>query len=400
MLYILYFILHTTHMRTSYSALDTFKTCPLKYKYQAIDKLRTPKRIEAVFGTLLHSALKYMFERNPLYPTVDEVIDYFTKSFNEKSEKIIWPSEEKKIADEKSYFEEGVKLIKNFYHKNQPWNFNALELESRFALEIPDEKTGGTHTLAGIIDRIDKNETDGSYEIIDYKTGKKMPAEESLINNLQLNVYHLALINRWPSIKPEKIKISLYFLKHNEKISTTPDAGQEKKTKKALLTTIREIESMEKTGNFPPTPGPLCDWCGFRKMCPMWSHEYKKPETPSDEEVATAIREYFEIKTTEDTGDKRLKELRGKILAYMDSQKLDRVFGGEGYITKTIQERVSFDIEKLKPILEKLGLWNEVLAPDIKKLQQIINTLPDPEQEIALSAKTTKSFVTLKTSKK
>ncbi|MEK7614553.1 MAG: PD-(D/E)XK nuclease family protein [Patescibacteria group bacterium] len=387
-------------MRTSYSALDTFKTCPLKYKYQAIDKLRAPKRIEAVFGTLLHSALKYMFLRNPLYPTADEVIDYFTKAFNEKSEKIIWPDEKRKESDEKAYFDEGVKLIKNFYHKNQPWNFNALELESRFALEIPDEKEGVTHTLAGIIDRIDKNEADGSYEIIDYKTGKKMPAEKKLAENLQLNVYHLALVNRWPSIKPEKIKISLYFLKHNEKISATPEAGREEKTKKALLTTIREIEDMEKTGNFPPTPGPLCDWCGFRKMCPMWSHEYKKPETPSDEEAAEAIREYFAVKSSEDENKKKISELRGKILTYMDSQKLGRVFGGEGYITKTIQERVSFDIEKIKPILEKLGLWNEVLAPDMKKLQQIINTLPDSEQEVVLSAKTVKSFVTLKASKK
>lgn len=387
-------------MRTSYSALDTFKTCPLKYKYQDIDKLKAPKRIEAVFGTLLHSALKFMFERNPLYPTVDEVIDFFTKEFNEKSEKIIWANEERKATDEKAYYEEGVKLIKNFYKKNQPWNFNALELESRFALEIPDEKTGETHTLAGIIDRIDKNEADESYEIIDYKTGKKMPSESTLADNLQLNVYHLALVNRWPSIKPEKIKISLYFLKHNEKISATPDTGREEKTKKALLSSIREIEERKKKGDFPPTPGPLCDWCGFRKICPMWSHEYKKPETPSDEEAAAAILEYFAIKENEDGNDKKIKELRGKILAYMESQNLGRVFGGEGYITKTVQERVSFNTEKIKPILEKLGLWNEVLEPDMKKLERIVASLPDQEQEAALAAKTIKSFITLKASKK
>ena len=83
-------------MKTSYSALETFKTCPLKYKYQEIDKIKGPKRIEAVFGTLIHSALKYMFERNPLYPTEDEIIDFFTKRFNEKSEAILWPDPLKK----------------------------------------------------------------------------------------------------------------------------------------------------------------------------------------------------------------------------------------------------------------------------------------------------------------
>lgn len=63
-------------MKTSHSALETHKTCPLKYKYQKIDKLKGAKRIEAVFGTLIHSALKFMFERNPFYPTKAEIKHY------------------------------------------------------------------------------------------------------------------------------------------------------------------------------------------------------------------------------------------------------------------------------------------------------------------------------------
>ena len=132
----------------------------------------------------------------------------------------------------------------------------------------------------------------------------------------------------------------------------------------------------------------------------MWRHEYKKPETPSDEEAAAAIREYFDIKESEEVSDKRLKELRGKILAYMDSQKLDRVFGGSGYITKITQERATFDEDMIKPILEKLNLWEKALAPDSKKLQLLIKSLPEDAQEEALAAKKTSSFVVLKASKK
>jgi len=91
-------------MRTSYSALDTYRTCPLKYKYQNLDKIPAPKRIEAVFGSLVHSALKFMFERGPLYPTLDEVIDFFTDKWNKKSELIEWPNPDKQEIFEKLYF--------------------------------------------------------------------------------------------------------------------------------------------------------------------------------------------------------------------------------------------------------------------------------------------------------
>src|SRR3989338_6688079 len=115
-------------MKTSYSALNTYKTCPLKYKYRKKDGIREPKSIEAVFGTLVHSALKFMFERNPLYPTLDEVISFYTEHFHEKSEKIEWTNPDKKDAEEKMYFEAGIKLLTNFYKKNQPWTFNVVEL--------------------------------------------------------------------------------------------------------------------------------------------------------------------------------------------------------------------------------------------------------------------------------
>ncbi len=388
-------------MRTSYSALDTFKICPLKYKYQVIERRPAPKRIEAIFGTLIHSALKYMFERNPLYPTLDEVINFFTVKFNEKAEGVLFNDPKTKEAEEKMYFEEGVRMLRNFYKKNQPWNFNALELETRFSLDLVDEKTNRTHTLSGIIDRIDKNEEDESYEIIDYKTAKKMPAESTLEENLQLNLYHLALTKRWPSITSGKIKLSLYFLKHNEKISLTPNEEVIKKAREALLSTIREVEEKTEKDSFEPMPGPLCDYCGFRPICPMWSHEYKvEKNEPSEKEVTSAIDEFFELKEGEDKNKDRLGELREIIINYMDKEKVERVFGGPGFITRTNQERVSYDLEKIRPQLEAHGHWQQLLTPDAKKLEEIVNELTEEEISAMKEAKITKKFATLKSTKK
>jgi len=389
-------------MRTSYSALNTYKTCPLKYKLGQIDKIKEPKRIEAVFGTLIHSALKFMFERNPVYPILDEVIDFYSQKWNEKSEKVEWRNPDKQEKEEKMYFEEGVKILKNFYKKNQPWTFDVVELEGRFSFDLLDETSGQTHTIAGIIDRIDKDPNSEVYEIIDYKTGKKMPSQEILDEDLQLGVYHLALSSRWPHVTPENIKTSLYFLKHNEKISTTPTKEITEKTKFQILKAIREIEKNTEKDAFPATPGPLCGWCGFKNICPMWAHEFKseEPPTKTEEEIATVIQEFFEIKGNEEINKKRIKELRGDILSYMGANDLARVFGASGYITKNASERASFNMEKVKPILEEIEKWNEILEPDSKKLELLLPHLPANIQEKMLEAQDKKTVTTLKQTKK
>jgi hypothetical protein len=37
----------------------------------------------------------------------------------------------------------------------------------------------------------------------------------------------------------------------------------------------------------------------------------------------------------------------------MDEQKVERVFGAEGYLTRKIQERTSYDMDKIKETLGK-----------------------------------------------
>ena len=266
-------------MRTSYSAIETYKQCPQKYKFQEIDRIKTPKSKEALFGTAIHSVLKFMFQKSPLFPTLDEVISYYRENWplheafqaESKNDPLKIPITE---DEEKAYFEEGVKMLRNFYEKNALWNFNIVDLESRFDILLEDPKTGKTHVLAGIIDRIDKNHDE--YEIIDYKTSKRMPSQDGVHANLQLSLYSLGIQKRWPHITPDDIKLSLYFLKHGEKLSTKADAGKTEATKKDILGTIREIEARsDEKKDFEPMPSALCNWCAYKPICPAWKHKYR-----------------------------------------------------------------------------------------------------------------------------
>ncbi|MBU2633130.1 PD-(D/E)XK nuclease family protein [Patescibacteria group bacterium] len=235
-------------------------------------------------------------------------------------------------------------MLKNFYKKNPPWNFNVVELESRFEVPIKDEKRNETHVLAGIVDRVDKSPDpeNGFYEIIDYKTSKRMPSQDLLDKDLQLSIYSLALLKKWPHLSPENIKLSLYFLKHNEKIETKRTLEDLEKTKEEILKKINEIQDLiDKKVEFIPTPSALCEWCGYKKMCPMWRHQYQSQTSnlKSQKDINFIIEQYFALKDQNTQNNRQIKVLQTSVSDFMDQEGVERIFGENGYLTRIMQER-------------------------------------------------------------
>ncbi|MBI2639600.1 MAG: PD-(D/E)XK nuclease family protein [Candidatus Sungbacteria bacterium] len=383
-------------MRTSYSALDTYRQCPQKYKFQEIDRIRAPKSKEAIFGTLVHDALKFMFSRDPLYPTLGQVAAYFRENFDAKS--MNWQD-----AEREAYRESALGMLKNFYAKNAPWNFSVVDLESKFEVLIEDPISSETHTLAGKIDRIDKLE-DGTFEIIDYKTAKKLPSQEKVDADFQLSLYHLGLQKKWPQLEPSHIKLSLYFLKHGEKLSTARTQEEIELTRQGVLDAIREIaKKLGAAERFEPNPSPLCDWCAFKPICPAWKHLYRSqdPGIKNQEEIDAALKEYFDLVKNNAATEARMAELKQKIREYMERGGYDRVFGEGGFISKSLQKRFAYDFEKVRAILEPLGKWEDILEADDKKLKLVEKQLPPHiRQEIEAARVLIKEFTVLTASQK
>ena len=380
-------------MRISYSSLDIFETCPKRFEYQIIEKIKVPKTKEQIFGTTLHATLKHLYDQSPIFPALSDIIDYFAIEWKDNAEKVKWVDEKEKNA----YFQEGKKILQDFYQKNIPDHKSTIiALESRF--EAPIEETGkeNPHILTGIIDRIDKIR-DGVFEIIDYKTNRRMPGESNVDNNLQLSIYTLGFFKRWPNLaKLEDINLSLYFLKHGEKMTTKRNQEEIEALKTRVLKNIAEIEK----NYFPPIPSALCNYCSYKNICPMWSHLYQK-QTPADEEVKKMVDEYFSLKNQTDQTDEKLAEIKRQINVYLEKKGLDRVFGDEGFIVKTSQIKEEYDWEKIRPILEKRGIWAEVLGLDKKKFESLLKKLPsDTLQEIESAKTKTRTVKILKAMKK
>lgn len=379
-------------MRTSFSALETFTQCPKKYEFQEIERLKVPKSKEAIFGTLVHAALKFMFSKDPVFPTEEEVVSYFREGMMPAA-----------IAEnEKERFTTlGEQLIRRFWKKNPPWTYNIIGLETRFEMPLRDASGNEAHTLAGIIDRIDVLE-DGSYEIIDYKTSRKLPSQDDVNNNLQLQIYRMSALKRWPQLTPERIQLSLYFLRAGEKLSATRATLTPEETEQKVVETIQAIEKRTAEGVFPPRPSELCNWCGYKPFCPAWKHLYKTSGEKTDSTPIDAdalLKEYFILADRIDEDDARLKIIAAELRAYMDEQKLTRLFSGSNVLAASEQTRTSYNIARAVEILAGTEFADQLLEPSEKKLKTLIARLPDPlKQQIESEAKVTKTFTTLRTS--
>jgi len=383
-------------MRISYSALETFKRCPLKFKFGYVDKIKTPKRKEAIFGTLLHSALKILHEPGLMIPTEEEILKYISDNWDAK---IYTDEQESALA-----FAQAIKIMKDYYAKNYPSQFNVVALETLF--EAPIQIGQDLHLITGKIDRIDKT-PEGLFEVIDYKTSKKMPSQQAVDKDLQLSIYHLGVANRWPSLAKERrpIKVSLYYLRHGEKLSSARTARDLEAITEEAIKSIETIKQAQQAVKFDATPNPLCDWCEYQRLCPFFKHKFKEVKLFfNDQDVKALIGEYTKLKDEVDERDKRLSVIKADLSKFMDQEGMERLFGEDGYITRSAIQRFKYDSETLRTILEPLGRWQDVLKVDDMKLKKVAKELPpDKRAKIAEARQVDKEYKTLalkKTTKK
>ena len=127
-------------------------------------------------------------------------------------------------------------------------------LERKFDIRI------GTHQVRGRVDRVDRL-PDGSYELIDYKTGLRK-SEAELENDLQLALYRLAASEAW---KIEAATGSYYYVLDADKVAapTKPDDAER------VERTVLQVAEGALSQDFEPRPSPkVCSWCDYRLICP------------------------------------------------------------------------------------------------------------------------------------
>ena len=171
----------------TFSALNTFRNCPRKYKHRYIDCLRPREKAESLsFGSVIHGAIELWYrsaaDSNRLWAVLDFIDQQFPLRTGDDGQKATWNLARAMFTGYASHYaSEGFEIV---------------EVELPFTGEIRNPDTGRpsqTFVMAGKADAIVKR-SDGMY-LLEHKTASSIDANylDKLWTDTQIALYSFYL---------------------------------------------------------------------------------------------------------------------------------------------------------------------------------------------------------------
>jgi RecB family exonuclease len=251
----------------SHSRLSTFENCKKKFHFRYIQGLpEEGDGVEAFVGKRVHEVLErlYAFVGRDQVPSLGRVIERFNANFDEAYDpatiRIV-----KAGLDKDFYRALGVRCLSDFYGRHYPFDAGeTLGLERRVRFDLDD---AGEYAMQGVVDRIVRTR-DGVLEIQDYKTGKYVPSQKRLDEDRQLALYQIGVAAEYG--RGEPIRLVWHYLAKDRICTSTRTPEQLQELKRNVMGLIDEIRD---TRDFPATKNALCDWCGYKRICPAFARD-------------------------------------------------------------------------------------------------------------------------------
>ena len=295
-------ILETIELRQS--TLKAWLSCPLMYKFRHIDKLEPSFRYPGtVHGSALHLVLAWLHAgewKGDLRALYTKALNYYLYASDEEHIPVRWGGDmEKEIETLKA---NAVEILENY--RSKAFNQDALVLFSEVQFRV---KILG-YLFTGTIDQVRKN-SDGTVELLDFKSSKMRPNHNAIPNDLQLTLYayackfgELLVDGIW--VKPNMLldSVGIYFLRGHEVYKRKvpgKEIGDEKgspfmQTTKSIqeLRAFRheirsQLSAMVKPWYYPNTAS--CAFCSYATHCVGRNDHVPEKQTSQAKELLAEL---------------------------------------------------------------------------------------------------------------
>ncbi len=268
------------------SRAGDFTTCPLLYRYRAIDRLPEPVSSAMVRGTLVHSLLEDLFDLPPGERVLSRAIEMLPTAWERMVAEspevatVVTSAEDVDHTDPTviaEWLRGAQPLLQTYFAMEDPRRLNPAHRELHVEFDLP-----GGPLLRGFIDRVDIAPAAG-VRIVDYKTGRAPGPSFEQKAMFQLRFYALVV---WRMTGELPALLQLTYLGSGEYLRLVPDADDlmafEAKVRALWDSIVLAFES----GSWEPKPSRLCDWCSFQNLCPAKGGE----PLPLPEAAMPAVR--------------------------------------------------------------------------------------------------------------
>jgi DNA helicase-2/ATP-dependent DNA helicase PcrA len=234
--------------RLSATAVETYETCPLQFKFEREWKLSRQVHAAVQYGAAMHRVLRTHYDSVRLGRTKsdDELMQLFRDDLAASGIQDKYQQE--------LYLKQGLEQLRDFLAGTR----SAPPPEVLHTEEWFDVQIAGTK-VAGRIDRVDRT-VDGNVAIVDYKTGKAR-SQEDADESLQLSIYAMAAREKWGYRVAELV---FHNLEGNVPVFSKRTEFQLAEARERVQAVARGIAE----GNFKPKPDFYCNFCAFRGLCP------------------------------------------------------------------------------------------------------------------------------------
>jgi DNA helicase-2/ATP-dependent DNA helicase PcrA len=231
----------------SASDIQTYRSCPLRYKYARVLRVPTEQTLPQRFGIAVHQVLERYHTSGA--STLAELMELLQTAWRRGG---FGDSQKERELHEKA------RVALTRYHERLRGHQEGEPawFERSFSFTL------GPHQVRGRVDRVDEL-PDGSHELIDYKTGRPKDASQ-LGEDVQLSLYALAAREDWGLQAP---RLAYYYVLDDQKVPVPPRAqGDEEWIREVVIEVAEGILAQQ----FEPTPAPtVCAMCDFRTLCPV-----------------------------------------------------------------------------------------------------------------------------------